>query len=143
MEPANHLIDEETFQKATERGRRLLARGPVAKFAKYAAGRIHIELDNGCALEFPVAQAQELANAKPSDLRQVVVTAAGLGLHWPTLDADLYVPNVLKGVLGTRQWMAHIGATGGKTTTEAKSLAARENGKRGGRPKIRPVQANI
>lgn len=130
----NSEIDDASFQKATEIGRRLIARGPVAKLAKYAAGRIHVELDNGCAFEFPAAQAQELANAKPADLRQVEVTAAGLGLYWPTLDADLYVPNLLKGVLGTKRWMAHIGANGGKATSKAKSLAARENGKRGGRP---------
>ena len=134
MGTADYLIDEETFQKATESGHRLVSRGPVATFAKYLAGRIYVELDNGCAFGFPVAHAQELANAKPADLRLVEVTAAGLGLHWPTLDADLYVPNVLKGVLGNRKWMAHIGAAGGKAKTQAKSLAARENGKRGGRP---------
>jgi hypothetical protein len=134
MATDNLLIDEANFLKASDSGRRLISRGPVAKLAKYAAGRVHVELDNGCAFEFPVAQAQELANAKPSDLRQVQVTASGLGLYWPTLDADLYVPNLLKGVLGTKRWMAHIGASGGKATSHAKSLAARENGKRGGRP---------
>ena len=143
MDLANQLIDEEAFQKATESGRRLLASGPVAKSAKYAAGRIHVELDNGCSFEFPVLHAQELANAKLADLRQVEVTAAGLGLHWPTLDADLYVPNVLKGVLGSRKWMAHIGASGGKAKTEAKTLAARTNGKRGGRPNKAPAKTNI
>jgi hypothetical protein len=140
MDTDSNLIDEDTFLKATENGRRSLARGPVAKFARYVSGRIHVELDNGCAFEFPVLNAQELTNAKPADLRQVEVTAAGLGLYWPTLDADLYVPNVLKGVLGTRRWMAHIGASGGKAKTEVKSLAARENGKRGGRPsKVKPL----
>lgn len=129
------VIDDATFEKASESGRRLMARGPLAKSVKYAAGRIHVELDNGCAFEFPAEQAEELAGAKAADLRQVEVTAAGLGLYWPTLDADLYVPNVLKGVLGTKRWMAHIGATGGRTKSQAKSSASRENGKRGGRPK--------
>ncbi|WP_281814373.1 DUF2442 domain-containing protein [Limnohabitans sp. MORI2] len=142
MDIDKNLIDDAAYQKATESGQRLLARGPVAKLARYVAGRIHVELDNGCAFEFPVAHAQELVNAKPADLRQVEVTAAGLGLYWPTLDADLYVPNVLKGVLGTRQWMAHIGATGGKAKTQAKSVAARENGKRGGRPSAKSMKVN-
>ena len=143
MDIDTNLIDDEAYQKATESGRRLQAKGPVAKLAKYVAGRIHVELDNGCAFEFPVAYAQELANAKPADLRQVEVTAAGLGLYWPTLDADLYIPNVFKGVLGTREWMAQIGAAGGKAKTQAKSMAARENGKRGGRPSTRPLKTNI
>jgi hypothetical protein len=140
MATDNLLIDEASFHKASESGRRMVSRGPVAKLAKYASGRIHVELDNGCAFKFPVSQAQELAGAKPVDLRQVEVTAAGLGLYWPTLDADLYVPNLLKGVLGTKRWMAHIGASGGKAVSEAKSLAARQNGKRGGRPsKAKPL----
>jgi hypothetical protein len=128
-------IDQEGFAKASERGRRLLARGPLATTAKYVAGRIHVELNNGCAFEFPVAHAQGLAGAKAADLRTIEVSAAGLGLHWPTLDADLYVPALVKGILGTKQWMARIGAEGGSASTDAKAAAARANGKLGGRPR--------
>jgi hypothetical protein len=128
-------IDQASFAKASERGRRLLARGPLATTAKYVAGRIHVELNNGCAFEFPVAHAQGLAGAKAADLRTIEVSAAGLGLHWPTLDADLYVPALVKGILGTKQWMARIGAEGGRASTDAKAAAARANGKLGGRPR--------
>ena len=100
-----------------------------------AAGRIHVELNNGCAFEFPVAHAQGLAGAKAAELRTIEVSAAGLGLHWPKLDADLYVPSLVKGVLGTKQWMTQIGAVGGKAATVAKAAAARANGKLGGRPR--------
>lgn len=128
-------IDEATFAKATHQGRRILARGPLATAARYEAGRIHVELNNGCAFEFPVEHAQGLAGAKASDLRTIEVSAAGLGLHWPKLDADLYVPALVKGVLGTKQWMAQIGAVGGRAATGAKAAAARANGKLGGRPR--------
>jgi hypothetical protein len=128
-------IDEASFAKASARGRRLLARGPLATAARYVAGRIHVELDNGCAFEFPVAHAQDLAGAKAADLRTIEVSAAGLGLHWPMLDADLYVPALVKGILGTRQWMTQIGAVGGSASTVAKAAAARANGKLGGRPR--------
>jgi hypothetical protein len=70
-----------------------------------------------------------------ADLRLIEVTAAGLGLHWPSLDADLYVPDLVKGILGTKAWMAHIGAAGGKAASKAKTRAARVNGKLGGRPR--------
>jgi hypothetical protein len=129
------MIDQRTLAKATERGQRLLARGPLATAAKYDAGRIHVELNNGCAFEFPVDQAQGLANAKAAELRTIEITAAGLGLYWPKLDADLYVPALVKGVLGTKQWMAQIGAAGGRAATVAKGSAARANGKLGGRPR--------
>lgn len=129
------MIDEALLAKATERGRRTLARGPLATAVRYAAGRIRVELNNGCAFDFPVAQAQGLAGARATDLRTIEISASGLGLHWPTLDADLYVPDLVKGILGTRQWMTQIGAAGGKATTTAKATAARANGKLGGRPR--------
>ena len=128
-------IDEAEFAKASEQGRRLLARGPLATAAKYEAGHIRVELNNGCAFEFPVNQAQDLAGAKAADLRAIEISAAGLGLHWPKLDADLYVPSLVKGIFGTRRWMAEIGAAGGRAATDAKGAAARTNGKLGGRPR--------
>ena len=127
-------IDDTTLAKATDQGRRTLARGPLAIGARYTVGRIHIELNNGCAFEFPTDQAEELAGAKAADLRVIEIQAGGLGLYWPKLDADLYVPTLVRGVLGTKRWMAEIGAAGGKASTVAKAAAARANGKLGGRP---------
>jgi hypothetical protein len=74
-----------------------------------------------------------LHGASADDLRAVEVEAFGLGIHFPTLDADLYVPALLEGLLGPKNWMAaQLGAAGGRTRTAAKAIA-RENGKRGGR----------
>lgn len=129
------MIDETSLHKAKARGRRLLARGPLALSARFEDGRIHVELNNDCAFVFPVDHAQGLAGAPVVDLGQVEVTAAGLGLYWPTLDVDLYVPTLVKGVLGTKQWMAQIGALGGKAASPQKAVSSRENGKLGGRPR--------
>jgi Protein of unknown function (DUF2442) len=129
------MIDEASFAKSNERGRKVLARGPLAISARYDTGRIHVELNNGCAFVFPVDHTQDLAGAKITQLRTIEITAAGLGLHWPKLDADLYVPSLVKGVLGTKEWMAQIGASGGKSVTVVKTAASRTNGKLGGRPK--------
>lgn len=61
---------------------------------------------------------------------------AGHGLHWEALDADFTVPGLLMGLFGTRAWMAREQARlAGATTSAAKALAARENGKKGGRPR--------
>jgi hypothetical protein len=66
----------------------------------------------------------------------VEVTGAGTGIFFPGLDADLYVPGLIEGVMGTRNWMAaHLGAAGGATRSPEKSAASRANGKLGGRPK--------
>jgi hypothetical protein len=58
-----------------------------------------------------------------------------LRLHWPLLDADLYVPGLIEGALGLHRWMRQIGKLGGSRRSSAKAKAFRENGKRGGRPK--------
>ena len=129
------VIADDAFHKSQEVGRRLLARGPLAVAAGYANKRIRIELDNGCCFEFPVDHAQGLQGAKASDLKIIEIQASGLGLHWPRLDADLYVPALVKGVLGTKRWMAQIGATGGASKSEKKVITSRQNGRLGGRPK--------
>src|SRR3546814_18418882 len=57
-------------------------------------------------------------------------------LHWPKLDTDLYVPALLQGVFGSKQWMAQqLGALGGRSRIAAKVAAARAYGPKGRRPK--------
>tara|TARA_R110000744_G_scaffold211824_1_gene330929 strand:- start:1385 stop:2080 length:696 start_codon:yes stop_codon:yes gene_type:complete len=131
------LITDEALEAANERGQRSIASGPCAVSARYEEGqaqRIVVELDNGCAFAFPVKQAEGLAGAKAADLKVIEVTPSGLGLHWPNLDADLGVPALVRGVLGSRKWMAQLGQVGGKSQSERKAAAARANGKKGGRP---------
>jgi len=48
---------------------------------------------------------------------------------------DLYVPGLIEGAFGSRRWMQQIGKLGGASRSSVKAKAARENGKRGGRPK--------
>jgi Protein of unknown function (DUF2442) len=128
-------ITREELAAANTRGRRALARGPTAIATRYEKGRIVVDLNNGCTFAFPPDQAQGLAGADAADLAVIEITPSGLGLHWPKLDADLHVPSLMQGVMGTRQWMAQIGRTGGKATSSAKAAAARTNGTKGGRPK--------
>lgn len=131
----SELISEEDFQAANAVGRRELAQGPRAVSARYANDRIVVELDNGCAFAFPVELAEGLAGAPVQALSVIEVTPAGLGLHWPQIDVDLFVPALLGGVLGSRHWMAELGRAGGQRRSERKAAAARANGKRGGRPR--------
>ncbi len=98
--------------------------------------RVVIALSTGIELTFPTHMAEGLADASPDSLADIEISAAGLGLHWPRLDADLYVPALMQGVLGSKRWMAReLGAQGGRAQTAAKVAASRENGRQGGRPK--------
>ncbi len=62
--------------------------------------RVVVRLNTGIEIAFPVALTERLAGASPEDLAEIEVSPTGLGLHWPKLDADLYVPTLLRGVVG-------------------------------------------
>ncbi|WP_425467208.1 hypothetical protein [Paracoccus gahaiensis] len=75
-----------------------------------------------------------LAEAYPAALGDIGIAPSGLALHWPSLDADVYMPSLMQGVFGTKHRMAaQLGAAGGRVTTAAKAAAAWKNGAKGGR----------
>jgi hypothetical protein len=110
----------------------------VAVAARYdrRVGRIVVTLDTGLELSFPPRLAEGLQGAGVEALSRIEISPSGLGLHWPALDADLFVPGLIEGMFDSKAWMAtEMGAKGGRTRSSAKAEAARQNGKRGGRPR--------
>jgi hypothetical protein len=102
-----------------------------------------ISLSNGLDVSFPAHEAEGLETATLEDLSRIEIDPPGFGLHFPTLDADLYVPALLQGVFGSERWMAaRLGARGGKARTAAKAASSRKNGKLGGRPRTSPVKSD-
>ncbi|PRD64305.1 DUF2442 domain-containing protein [Malikia granosa] len=137
MEPTD-IVQDADFEAAARRGAQHLKKGPVAVAARYdqQAGRVVIELDSGLEIAFRPQHAQGLENATLSDLSEIEISPSGQGLYFPTIDADLYLPALLEGFLGSKAWMAaRMGQVGGRATTEAKQAAARANGRLGGRPR--------
>ena len=128
----SHLAD------ATARGAARRKRGDLAKSVAYDGKRrrLQIELVSGSAVAIPVSRVQGLADAKPSQIRAVKIVGGGYGLHWPALDLDLAVPDLIAGCFGTRIWMSALGRRAGQVTSDAKAAAARENGRKGGRPPL-------
>jgi hypothetical protein len=133
-------LTDAQFEAAEARGRELLDREPRALAVRYdrATGRVVIELVNGCSYAFPAELVQDLQGAAEDDLAEVLVDSLGFNLHWPALDADLYVPALVSGVFGTRAWMTReLARRAGQATSPAKAAAARSNGAKGGRPRKR------
>lgn len=68
--------------------------------------QVVVSLSTGVELSFPPRLAQGLSDASPDSLAEIEISPAGLGLHWPQLDADVYLPALLQGVFGSKSWMA-------------------------------------
>ena len=129
---------EAQFDVAEERGQDLMTTAVRAAEARYdhATGRVTLELTNGCAYAFPAQLVQDLNGATDDQLADVEVDGLGFNLHWPALDADLYVPALVSGLFGTRDWMTReLARHAGQATSPAKAAAARANGAKGGRPR--------
>ena len=129
-------LDE--FTTATRRARQRRATEPIAVAARYdrRRDRVVVSLNTGLELAFSPHIAQGLQHAGPAELTDIELSPSGFGIHFPKLDAHLYLPALLKGVFGSKAWMAaQLGAAGGRVRSAAKSAAARANGNRGGRPR--------
>ncbi len=136
------MATTEQLAQANRRGRAALRKQPHAVSARFVRGLVTVKLSNGAEFAFPPKIALGLEGATPGALSRIEITPSGLGLHFPALDADLYLPGLLAGVFGSKQWMAaQLGRAGGKARTAAKVAAARENGKLGGRPRKATVSA--
>jgi hypothetical protein len=130
-------ITEHELEQAEARMAETRAAGHAVS-ARYdrRRSRVVVALNTGVELTFPTRLAEGLADASPDSLAEIEISPAGLGLHWPQLDADLYVPGLLQGVFGSKTWMARqLGAEGGRARTPAKVAASRANGQKGGRPR--------
>ncbi len=131
-------VSKDAFKAANRQAADRLQNTPIATGARYdrSANRVVIALSSGIEVAFAPRHAQGIERAKPHQLDKIEITPSGLGIHFPKLDADLYLPALLEGFLGSRRWIAaQMGRIGGKASTKAKSTAARRNGKLGGRPR--------
>jgi hypothetical protein len=134
MAPRNEI--EQATRRATER-QKSRPHAISAKFDK-RLDKVIVELSSGLMIGFRPEDAQGLEKARAEDLARIEITPSGFGLHFPKLDADLYLPAILEGFFGSKKWAAaRLGASGGAARTKAKAAASRANGLLGGRPRKR------
>jgi hypothetical protein len=132
------MARNDEFGRANRRAlrQRRAHRGVAAARYDAKSSRIVLSLDSGVEVTFSPRDVEGLDRATAAELKTIEVSPSGLGVHFPKLDADLYVPALLGGFLGSRRWMAaRMGAAGGKAKSPAKRRAACANGRLGGRPR--------
>ena len=131
-------ISNEEFKAANERYEKRLRDEPHIEKAHYdpVLERVIVSLSNHAWFAFRPEDAQGLQDATDAQLRDIGITPSKFGLHFPLLDAYFDITALMQGSFGTRKWMAaRMGAAGGSATSKAKTVAARANGKLGGRPR--------
>jgi hypothetical protein len=138
------VTTDDEIDQAIERAK-AIRRGPLVTEVEYRPGPgldlLILKLSDGSRRVIPREDLQGLQSATKDQVAQVEILGGGTGLHWPDLDADFYVPGLLRGVYGNEKWMAEIGSRGGAVRSAAKKRAARANGLKGGRPRRNAVAA--
>lgn len=111
-----------------------LDHGPRAVQASYDAerDRVMVEFDNGCLMGFPVDLVRFAKGASPERLAEVEVMFGGTAVGWPNLGAGINPMGLMLRAFRAHAWAGrHLGTV----TSEAKTQAARRNGRKGGRPR--------
>ena len=132
------VITDDEIDAATGRAEAKKSRYPAVTGVRYDrhTSRVVIALASGIEISFSPRNVEGLETARPDELSVAEISASGFGVHFPKLDADIYIPALLEGVTGSERWMAaQIGKLGGKARSDRKTAAARQNGKLGGRPR--------
>jgi Protein of unknown function (DUF2442) len=136
MTQARMITTDAEIDAAIERAK-LLDGEPLAKTAVYIPRLkvLMVGLTNGRRLVLPIEDLQGLENATAKQLQNIEILGRGTGIDFPGIDVGFYVPSLIEGVYGNRRWMSELGKRGGSARTEAKQIASRANGAKGGRPR--------
>ena len=90
---------------------------PCAVAARYLPTRDQIEIDlaSGWSVRVPRPFSSRLAMASVHDCERVEIvdSGLGLGLHWPLIDEDWYVPTVIEALI-----FPHAAQTGARATDQ-------------------------
>ena len=98
MDELNRLnVTQEMVAKAAAAGEKELER-PRATAVRYDAARVRliIELVSGAMLDIPLPMTERLSNASEVERSTMELSPFGLGIRWPLVDEDLYVPRLVE-----------------------------------------------
>jgi hypothetical protein len=131
------ITDEEIDRVRRETIRRDQVEPRVAK-ASYDCQTRHLVLQmrDGVYVSFPARRLPSLKRASDDQLAAVRVRENGASLHWDELDVQSSTLALLQIIFRFRTVSDHA-RRAGSTPSLKKARAARENGRKGGRPKMK------
>jgi hypothetical protein len=98
------MVMRSDFEAAKRHAKDLQSSIPRAIAAHYDSKnrRIVIQLSSNLDVSFAPENAEGLENATAAQLHEIEISPSGFGIHFPRLDADLYVPAILEGFSARR-----------------------------------------
>ncbi|MBM3271292.1 MAG: DUF2442 domain-containing protein [Candidatus Sericytochromatia bacterium] len=98
-----------------------------------------LRLSNDTRVGFNADSLWELKGASPEELAAVELSPSGNAITWPRIDMDISVAGLVLDLLGSPEWKRAlrraVNRDLARIKSEATAKAARENGKKGGRPR--------
>jgi hypothetical protein len=96
---------------------------------------LRLELTNGTFIGLPQQAIPALQQLSPREVSTVTLSSSGDTVEWAGLDIHLSVPGLLLAAFDRTQVLRELARIAGSARSDAKALAARRNGRRGGRPR--------
>jgi hypothetical protein len=99
------MVTRQEFDRARGRTPERRDSYPAATAVRYDRDLGYIVVSFGSELDLAILPQQigALARAKAEDLDRIEISPSGLGLRFPRLDTELYLPPLLKGFHRTRR----------------------------------------
>lgn len=127
-------LSDTILEAANRRGAAKKASFPAVLAVRYdrRIARIVISLASGLDIAFAPRDVQGFENAHPAELVDAEISPSGFGVYFPKIDADIYIPALIEGFLGSKRWIAaQNGRAGGSASTPLLLRRARPRGKMG------------
>ncbi|HET7664384.1 MAG TPA: DUF2442 domain-containing protein [Rhodanobacteraceae bacterium] len=138
-------VTAEVLERAIERGKNRKPSGVQAISVRHVPSlkSLLLTFADQSAVSLPVQKYPELADLGPADLKALTVGFGGSALCLDKRDLHISIAGL---IAASPSLMAMattvVAARHGRSNSEAKRIAARENGKKGGRPRKHPLHAS-
>lgn len=131
------VVTDQVVRAAVARGKlRTKAKATGLVYVK-ASKKLRLEFSDHTDLGIPVAQIPEFVGFTPAELGRLHLVANGTVLRHDKKNIDVSIPGLIAGTQLVAGVAARVAAIRhGGMSSVAKAKAARENGKKGGRPAI-------